>query len=398
MNIACLRVPWFALRIALIDSPQLDGRPLVLGNPQGGRPVVLDATPEALKAGVRPGMTLREAQALCPQVVILTADPVRESTVAQKVTARLEDLSPLVELDTTEQGSWYVDLTGLERHYGSDQDATKHILACVDPILQPRAGLAPARFTARVAAEVAPIGGIRMVTASETTTFLARAPISCLPLPDTELRQLERLGIPTLGDFTRIPARKAAARFGPAGRRAWELASGRDATPVNPSSRTESVTETLVMPVPTVSRDMLLTALRQLVSRAFGTPLLRHRHVREVTIHAILEGDRRSWERTFTLKEPCGHQRLIHAIQLRLQDLELDGPIESLTLVFSGLTEAVARQSVFSAMSTRATAPLTDAIHQLKHRYGQSPLYHVVEVEPWSRIPERRHALISYDP
>jgi DNA polymerase-4/protein ImuB len=49
-------------------------------------------------------------------------------------------------------------------------------------------------------------------------------------------------------------------------------------------------------------------------------------------------------------------------------------------------------------MGARATVPLIAAIHQLKHRYGESPLYHVVEVEPWSRIPERRHALISYDP
>lgn len=398
MTIACLRIPWFALRIALIESPALDGRPLVLGNPQGGRPVVLDATPEALESGVRPGMTLREAHALCPQVVILTADPVRESTIVREITARLDDLSPLVEPDTTEQGTWYIDLTGLERHYGSHHEATNRILACADAILQPRAGLAPARFTARVAAEVAPIGGIRAVTQAETTEFLARAPISVLPLPDTELRQLERLGIPTLGAFTAIPIRKVATRFGPAGRHAWNLAAGHDTTPVTPPPPTASVTETLVMPTPTVSRDMLMIALRQIVSRAFGNPMLRHRHVREVSIHALLEGDRRSWERTLTLKEPCGHQRVIHALHLRLQDLELDGPIESLTLVFSGLTEAVARQSVFASMGTRATAPLTAAIQQLKHRYGQSPLYHVVEVEPWSRIPERRHALISYDP
>ena len=39
-----------------------------------------------------------------------------------------------------------------------------------------------------------------------------------------------------------------------------------------------------------------------------------------------------------------------------------------------------------------------EAARQLKQRYGESPLAYVVEVEPWSRIPERRFALISYDP
>jgi DNA polymerase-4/protein ImuB len=41
---------------------------------------------------------------------------------------------------------------------------------------------------------------------------------------------------------------------------------------------------------------------------------------------------------------------------------------------------------------------IKDAIKELKLRLGRSPLYRVVEVDPWSRIPERRHALLSFDP
>jgi nucleotidyltransferase/DNA polymerase involved in DNA repair len=398
MPVACLRIPWFALRIALLERPELAGQPLVLGNPQGGRPVVLDASPEALAAGVRPGMNLTEAQALCPKVVILTPDPVRETTVVRQVTTQLDDLSPLVEPASDDPGTWYIDLAGLERHHGTQHEATRRILACADPMLQPQAGVAANRFAARVAAIVASPGDIRSVPATETVAFLSRAPIDCLPLPVSTIRQLERLGIPTLGDFTRIPARKIAARFGPSGRHAWELASGRDTTPVTPPPQDQEVHEHLVMPAPTTSRDMLLIGLRQMVGRAFSKPQLCHRQVRQVTIQAILEGDRRSWERTLTLKEPTGHDRIVRALQLRLQDLELDGPVESLTLIFSGLSHAIARQASLSQMGTRATVPLIAAVHQLKHRYGESPLYHVVEVEPWSRIPERRHALISYDP
>ena len=43
-------------------------------------------------------------------------------------------------------------------------------------------------------------------------------------------------------------------------------------------------------------------------------------------------------------------------------------------------------------------ASLKDAVKELKLRLGHSPLYRVVEVDPWSRIPERRHALLSFDP
>ncbi len=398
MPIVCLRIPYFALRIALLDQPRLDGHPLLLGNPQSGRAVVLDASPEALGKGIRVGMNLREASALCPTAVILASDPVRELTIGQQIRERLEQFSPLVEPDEQEHGCWYVDLNGLERHYGTWEDATRKLIECADPILRARAGMAPGKFTARVAAGVARAGSIRTIPASEVSGFLAEASIKWLPLPPDVIRQLERLGVPTLGAFTSLPARKVAARFGPAGRQAWEFARGHDDRPVTSPPRTQSVIEELVMPAPAVSREMLMFGLRQMVTRAFSKPELRNRHVRQVTLHAILEGDRRSWERTLTLKEPCGSDRVINALKLRLQSIEMAGPIEIVTLEFSGIVDEVARQSAFSMMGPRAAVPLTAAIHHLKHRYGLSPIYRVVEVEPWSRIPERRHALITYDP
>src|SRR5829696_9844084 len=85
VSIACLVIPHFALRVALLDRPELDGAPLVLGPAQGGRPVVSDTTPEAAAHGVRIGLGLREAVALCPEAIILTPHPVRESAAAEQV-------------------------------------------------------------------------------------------------------------------------------------------------------------------------------------------------------------------------------------------------------------------------------------------------------------------------
>ena len=38
------------------------------------------------------------------------------------------------------------------------------------------------------------------------------------------------------------------------------------------------------------------------------------------------------------------------------------------------------------------------AVQEIKLRIRKSPLYHIIEVQPWSRIPERRYALIDYEP
>lgn len=400
MPIACLRIPWFSLRIALLDRPQLDGHPLALGNAQGGRPVVLDATPEARELGIRPGMTLKETRAICPIVVVLTPDPVRETATAGAITRQLDDLSPLVEPDPDERGCWYIDLTGLARHHGSYEEATRRILGCVHPVLQPRAGLASDRFTARVAATVSRPGSIRQVALTESKRFLSKAPVSVVPLPPADIFLLERLGLDTLRKFTAIPPSKIAARFGPAGRRAWELAAGHDASPVMPPKKEPEVVQHLMMPAATASREMLLVGLRQLIHQAFAQPELRDRHVRRVSLHVVLEGERHSWERSLVFKEPYNQERVTKAIELRLQDVALEGAVEGVTVVLSGISEAVAWQATLGGMGPRAAAPLAAAIEQLKHRYGFTPLYHVVEVEPWSRIPERRYALAptSYVP
>jgi nucleotidyltransferase/DNA polymerase involved in DNA repair len=402
MPVACIYIPHYVLRIAILDRPEFAGKPLVLSAPQQERALTIDASPEAHAKGVRVSMNLHEVSAICPDAIILMPDPVRQTAVAQKILSNLEQFSPLVEPDPEDQGSWYIDLSGLERHYGPPLATATRLLACVDPMLGGRVGIAPGKFAARVASGASRVSGIsdsiRLLSSPEVTPFLALQSIDWLPLPGRTTHQLNRLGITTLGQFAGISGSSVAARFGPDARKAWDLAQGRDDRPVTPPLRVKSVTEGMNMPDPAATRDMLLVGLRQLVGQAFTKPTLRNHEVRVVTMRAIIEGDRRSWERKMVLKEPYGASRVINAINLRLQAIELPGPVTSVSLEFSGITSAMARQEAFPLMNTRSMKLLSDAIQHLKQRYGIPPIYHIVEVEPWSRIPERRHALIAYEP
>lgn len=98
------------------------------------------------------------------------------------------------------------------------------------------------------------------------------------------------------------------------------------------------------------------------------------------------------------LKEPCGPAALINALELRLHAMELPGPVEAVALQLNGIVHEVAHQGMLPTLRPRHAPPLTNAVEQLKQRYGLSPLFRIVEVEPWSRIPERRHALLVYEP
>ena len=397
MAIACLRIPHLELRIALLDQPELDGMPLILSNPESGRAVVLDATDEASAKGIRPGMTLREATALAPDAVIIMPNPAMVSRISRQILTQLEALSPLVEPDEQEDGCWYVDLRGLGRHYPTTTAAAERMIACVRPILRPRAGVATSRFPARIAAGIAKPGQVRTVAAGREKAFLASAPVAWLPFPPEMTHQLRRLGIGTMGALAALPPSKLAARFGPDGRLAWEFSSGIDERRVTPRPREETIVEELAMPTPAITREMLMVGIRMMVNRAFARKELRGKQVRQVTLRAMLE-NRRSWERPMVLKEPCGQSALIEALELRLHAMELPGPVEAVALQLSGIVHEVAHQGMLPTLRARHVPPLTEAIQQLQHRYGLSPLFRVVEVEPWSRIPERRHALITYEP
>jgi DNA polymerase-4/protein ImuB len=394
MAIACVQVPNLTLRIEVQQRPELDGTPLIL-RADGSRALVADVSPEASVAGVRPGMSLREASALCPEAVVVESNPVRDEAHFARIVDRLEQLSPLVEPDGL--GLCYIDLAGLDRQLGDAATAAGRLLQAVPAVLRPRVGVGPGKFVARLAARQAAPGGTLVVTGDEAKRFLAGQPVDQLPLPVEVIRQLERLGLHTLGALAALPRSAVEARFGTEGGRAWLLARGVDEQPLRPRPREERVVEQLTLPAPATNREMLMVALRQVVSRAFGRPALRRRQVRQVRVLGAIEGGR-SWEHSLTLREPADGPRLLEALDHRLQALTLPGPLEALTLELSGLTVESGYQGMLLDARAERAGRLAKATDYLRQRYGSSPLMQIVRVEPWSRIPERRYALISYEP
>ena len=98
------------------------------------------------------------------------------------------------------------------------------------------------------------------------------------------------------------------------------------------------------------------------------------------------------------MAELAYNRRPLEALGHRLQAVMLPGPLEGLTLELAGLTQAAARQETILDERADRARGLAEATRYLVGRYGTSPLARIVGVEPWSRIPERRYALISYEP
>jgi DNA polymerase-4/protein ImuB len=62
----------------------------------------------------------------------------------------------------------------------------------------------------------------------------------------------------------------------------------------------------------------------------------------------------------------------------------------------SGLTGETGKQMNLGERG-RLQRQLEECIRQLKSRYGHSPIFRCVDVEPWSVIPEERQILVESD-
>ena len=411
-RVACVWIPQLPLRVEVLRHPAWDGRPLVLGGAPGERKVAQLCSPEAEAAGIRPGLPLREVVPLCPEAIVLQPDPVRVAAVLDRLVADLQQVSPLVEAAAaggsaaaanTEEGLLFLDLRGLQTLYGSLATLEQAIRSAVPPLLRPRFGFGAGKFAAAAAARAAGASGSRVVPSADTVAFLAPlsvwqfAVLSVLS-PDA-LHRLERLGLRTIGDLAALPLGAVQAEFGPPGARAWRLGHGRDTEPIVPRPSVSTVQAALRFDDPLASVDAVMAALDQLLAQTFSTQALAGRSVRQVRLRALL-ADGSSWERCYTFKEALASRDAARRALKSKLDLPNGLPpaaIEELYLELLGLVGEAARQGSLFVARARQLGQVAEAARQLRARYGHVPLYHVVEVEPWSRIPERRWALVTCD-
>jgi nucleotidyltransferase/DNA polymerase involved in DNA repair len=238
------------------------------------------------------------------------------------------------------------------------------------------------------------------VPASETQVFLAPLSVRHLLMLDTDvLQRLELLGLRTIGDLAALPFSAVQAEFGPPGAHAWRLAHGKDTDPVVPRQVMVSVQAGLRFDDPLGSVEAVMAALDELLVDTFSQPALLGRAVRQLRLRALLS-DGTSWERLYTFKESLSTRdaarRAIRS-KLDLPNGLPPAPLDELALELLGLAGEAARQTGLFVARARQLAEIAEAARQLRARYGRLPLYHAIELEPWSRIPERRWALVTCD-
>jgi DNA polymerase-4/protein ImuB len=132
--------------------------------------------------------------------------------------------------------------------------------------------------------------------------------------------------------------------------------------------------------------------VESLLVRALAKKELHGKGIASLTVWTRGQ-DMRLWEKVVSFKEPAMDvKKALPRIRYYLENYPQPGPVEQVGVKITRFGRSIGRQtSIFSEV--RAKDHLLEHIKQLELRLNAPQMYQVKEIEPWSRIPERRHAL-----
>jgi DNA polymerase-4 len=308
----------FFAAIEVLENPELEGQPVVVGGQPSERGVVAAASYPARAFGVRSAMPMARALRLCPQAVVVPPHHRLYSDYSRRVMVILRQASPLVEQMSVDEAT--IDLSEQVDDWERAVDVGRRLQARVreEIGLSCSLGVATNKLVAKVASDHDKPGGLTVVAPGEEAAFLAPLPVRVLwGVGPVTAQKLAEMGISTVGELAAVPEETLRARFGRHGVDMARQARGIDERPLVAEHERKSVSQEA-----TFARDLRdvsglkrqLWRLCQGVSRrlreaelAAGTVAIRLRYADFATL-----------SRQMTLAVPTDDEREIYRIALVL--------------------------------------------------------------------------------
>jgi len=245
--------PAFCATLEVLLAPGLRTRPLAIAPAAADRATVLALSPEARLAGLTPGMPVRKAQHLCPDLVVMPPNPRLYARASRALHEILRMFAPVIE--PKGYGHAFLDLTGTSRLFGPPQDVAARLCREVKSRLRfpLSVGIAGNKLVSQAAirADRRTGGGadrpieqsseFLYVPVGNEREFLAPQPLEVLPELDRGIRsRLEDYQLELIGEVAGIPENALCAVFGNQGRILRARARGIDPRPVlSPEQQSE---------------------------------------------------------------------------------------------------------------------------------------------------------------
>lgn len=282
------------------DDPALRGRPVAAG---GG--VVLAASYEAKRFGVRTAMSESAARRLCPDLVVVPARFHAYEAASKAVFEIFHDTTPLVEGISIDEA--FLDVSGLRRIAGEPAEIAAELRRRVsaDVGLPITVGIARTKFLAKVASGVGKPDGLLRVDPSAELAFLHPLAVDKLwGVGKVTAAKLEARGIRTVGEVACLDVEVLTALVGVGvGRQLHALSHNVDARRVETGKRRGSIGSQQALGRRRRNRAELDVILLRIVDRVTRRLRTSQRGGKTITLRFRFDDFTRA-TRSFSLPQP----------------------------------------------------------------------------------------------
>jgi len=400
MRVACFFFPHFAVQVEVRDNDSLTGRPIIIGGLPYERKAVYDASREASACGVRLGISLREAYILCPQGVFLPLDEEKYANIFTTVLTLLATQSPVVEVGTPDFA--FIDLSYECPGHITELQFVEGVRQTIEKRLQLHAcvSVAPNKFVARAASQVARPGKIIAITEKGVKDFLTDLPVCLLPASSRILERLELLGIYRIGQLASLSLAAVSLEFGNEGKRLWELSNGIDESRLIPWSQVPMLKEQIYFEPGAENINQVLAAGDELLTRLSQQLKERWQCCLRLTISMHFSNDHIA-QRVFHFKEATSsRETMLRHLKQYLDSARFTVPLSEMRLTLTDFCPESGRQATissgFSDQSLKYRERLASAISWLRQKYGKGIVSRVL-AKPSSALPEDSFSFTEFD-
>ena len=429
---------WFprlaAERLLRLDRGHMDA-PFAVVKDQNNMQVLASLSVQAEAEGLIPGQPLRDAQAMCPQLITRLSNPLAEANFLAVLRRWASKFSPWVAEEVP--NSLVIDLTGCAHLFGGEEALLHQIEdECTDLGLTVQCGVADtvgaAWALARYAGQPAPMtrtgdaidqeayatraratkrrnwerGGAapkvegpthrpnRIAAPGKTHSVLGPLPIAALRISADTATSLGRLGLRTVGDLSGMPRAALARRFGRDLVRRLDQALGSEPEPVSPARPALHFAVRLTLPEPIGLESDISAGIDRLLPELEKRLVLKGRGARRVRLQ-LFRSDQTMQSIEVGLARPSASpDRIKPLLVMKLSDVDPGFGIDCLRLE-AHVTEPVHAHQHRGHMEAaadgrnrqQAGAGMDDLIGRLGARIG---LERITRAHPAdSNIPEK---------
>lgn len=249
----------FFVSVSRLLNPKLEGKPVIVGG--GERGVVAACSYETRKFGVHSAMPIKMAKRLCPEAIIIRGDYDAYSKKSDEVTEIIKEKMPLYERSSIDE--FYMDLTGMDRFFGSYKYATEVRKKIISETGLPISfGMSANKTVSKVATDEVKPNNQMQVEFGEEKNFLAPLSIKKIPMVGEKTYHLLRnMGVELVKTVQDMPMELMGNVLGENGISIWKKANGIDNTPVEAYSEQKSMSTEETFEQDTIDIQMLKNIL-----------------------------------------------------------------------------------------------------------------------------------------